>query len=94
MCVVLDSWELCFANHRAVYENIGDRYKLEWPTTILGCLGILVIIPVYVFYFNGAYFRDRSKFAMTLESERKARGHLITAEREKTETEHVEHSAA
>ncbi|KAL7419360.1 hypothetical protein Q5752_006198 [Cryptotrichosporon argae] len=58
------------------YTNVGGssyRLHLEWPTTILAIVATLVAIPVYVFYFYGAWFRDRSKFAQTLSSERKER---------------------
>ncbi|KAI9734998.1 MAG: hypothetical protein M1834_002080 [Cirrosporium novae-zelandiae] len=51
------------------YENVGSKYKLEWPTTILGCIAICVTIPIYVFYFKGYWFRERSKFAQTLASD-------------------------
>ncbi|KAF7502696.1 hypothetical protein GJ744_005260 [Endocarpon pusillum] len=57
-----------------MYENIGHRYKLEWPTTILAFLAILVTIPIYVFYWKGPAIRKRSKFAQVLASDRKARG--------------------
>ncbi|KAJ9636081.1 hypothetical protein H2204_005578 [Knufia peltigerae] len=48
------------------YENIGTKYKLELPSTILACLSIVVIIPIYIFYWKGEWFRDRSKFAQEL----------------------------
>jgi MFS family permease len=57
-----------------MYENIGHRYKLEWPTMILAFLAILVTIPIYVFYWKGPAIRKRSKFAQVLASDRKARG--------------------
>ena len=50
----------------SVYENVGKKYMLEYPTTILACLSILVILPVYIFYWKGQWFRDRSKFAKEL----------------------------
>lgn len=53
-----------------VYENIGEKYTLEYPSTILACLSILVIIPVYIFYFKGEWFRERSKFAKELNAGR------------------------
>lgn len=31
-----------------MYENIGDKYHLEWPSTILAILAVFVTIPVYV----------------------------------------------
>jgi MFS family permease len=57
-----------------MYEHIGDKYKLEWPTTILAFLAILVTIPIYVFYWKGPAIRERSKFAQVLASDRKAKG--------------------
>lgn len=54
-----------------VYENIGSKYRLELPSTILACLSIVVIIPIYVFYFKGEWFRNRSKFAQQLNLGRK-----------------------
>jgi hypothetical protein len=56
-----------------VYENIGHKYKLEWPSTILGCVSIVVTIPIYIFYWNGPYIREKSKFAQTLAADRKKR---------------------
>lgn len=57
-----------------VYENIGNKYKLEWPTTILGVLAILVTLPIYVFYMKGPEIREKSKFAQILASDRLAKG--------------------
>ena len=54
----------------SVYTNI-PRKPLEYASTILGCIGVLVVIPIYVFYWKGPEIRMRSKFAMTLESDRK-----------------------
>ena len=53
-----------------MYENIGSTYKLEDPTTILACLSIVVIIPIYIFYWKGPQIRARSKFAQELLSGR------------------------
>lgn len=57
-----------------VYEHVGTKYKLEYPTTILACIAACVTIPIYVFYWYGPQIRERSKFAQTLESDRQARG--------------------
>lgn len=57
-----------------VYENIGNKHKLQWPTTILGVLAILVTLPIYVFYWKGPEIREKSKFAQTLASDRLAKG--------------------
>ncbi|ETI25868.1 hypothetical protein G647_02645 [Cladophialophora carrionii CBS 160.54] len=48
------------------YENIGHKFTLEYPSTILACLSVVVIIPIYIFYWKGQWFRDRSKFAQEL----------------------------
>ena len=53
-----------------MYENIGTLH-LEWASTLLGCLAILVTIPVYLFYWKGAEIRARSKFAQTLAADRR-----------------------
>lgn len=58
------------------FTNVGGtsyRYHLQWPTTILAFLAVLVTIPIYFFYFNGAWFRARSKFALQLAGERQER---------------------
>ncbi|KAL4787035.1 major facilitator superfamily domain-containing protein [Aspergillus varians] len=53
-----------------MYTNIGGRLHLQWASTILGVLAILVTIPIYVFYWKGPQIRERSKFAQTLASDR------------------------
>jgi len=54
------------------YENVGTKYKLEYPSTILACLSIVVIVPIYIFYWKGEWFRERSKFAKELNVGRKS----------------------
>ena len=56
-----------------VYENVGpeDRH-LIYPSVILACLAVVVIIPIYVFYWKGPQIRMRSKFAQELEQGRRA----------------------
>lgn len=54
-----------------MYENIGGRFHLEWPSTILGVIAFFVTIPIYVFYWKGPAIRKRSKFAQVLASDRK-----------------------
>lgn len=56
-----------------MYENIGGKRHLQWASTLLGCLAILVAIPIYVFYWKGPQIRERSKFAQTLAADRKLR---------------------
>lgn len=56
------------------YENVGgERWHLIYPTLILGCLAVPIIIPIYIFYWKGPKLRLRSKFAMELEKARQAR---------------------
>ncbi|KAI9850619.1 MAG: hypothetical protein M1838_005333 [Thelocarpon superellum] len=55
------------------YSNIKPD-SLEWPSTILAVVALLVTIPIYVFYWKGPVIRERSTFAQTLASDRKARG--------------------
>jgi hypothetical protein len=51
-----------------VYENVGPENRhLVYPSTILACLAIVVIIPIYIFYWKGPQIRTKSKFAMELE---------------------------
>ncbi|KAG9728511.1 hypothetical protein KCU73_g12357, partial [Aureobasidium melanogenum] len=42
--------------------------------TILAGASVLVVIPIYVFYWKGPVIRDRSKFAKTLAEDRKKEG--------------------
>nr|XP_031857791.1 uncharacterized protein CI109_006813 [Kwoniella shandongensis]KAA5524863.1 hypothetical protein CI109_006813 [Kwoniella shandongensis] len=58
------------------YNNIGGssyRLHLEWPSTILAIIAAFVTVPIYIFYYYGAWFRERSKFAQTIAGERKDR---------------------
>ena len=57
-----------------MYQNIGGRLHLQWASTLLGCVGVLVMIPIYVFYWKGPAVRARSKFAQTLEADRQQHG--------------------
>ncbi|PYH62003.1 MFS general substrate transporter [Aspergillus niger CBS 101883] len=64
-----------------MYENIGDKWHVEYATTILACLSCLVVLPIYIFYWKGPQIRERSKFAQTLASDRKAnQGHRMHIE--------------
>lgn len=54
-----------------MYTNIGGKLHLQWASTLLGCLAIIVAIPIYIFYWKGPVIRQRSKFAQTLAADRK-----------------------
>ncbi|KAK8061765.1 hypothetical protein PG994_008131 [Apiospora phragmitis] len=56
-----------------MYTNI-DGYPVEYASTILAGLSVIVVIPIYVFYWKGPVIRDRSKFAKTLAEDRKKVG--------------------
>ncbi|RYO84001.1 hypothetical protein DL762_005871 [Monosporascus cannonballus] len=82
-----------------LYENIGDEtHHLIYPSTILACLGVIVIIPIYIFYMKGEKIRLKSKFAQELEIARqerlakRRRASVLgsTAEKEKQEATYVE----
>lgn len=53
-----------------MYENIGNKFQVEYASTILACLSCLVVLPIYVFYWKGPQIRARSKFASTLANDR------------------------
>jgi hypothetical protein len=52
-----------------MYTKIPGR-PLEYASTILACLAVLVTAPIYIFYKNGRQIRDKSKFAQTLDQGR------------------------
>jgi len=60
---------------RPMFTNIkpGTKWTLPAPSFILGGIGVLLCIPVYIFYFKGVWFRKRSPFAQQLEQERSER---------------------
>ncbi|KAF2139779.1 uncharacterized protein K452DRAFT_275302 [Aplosporella prunicola CBS 121167] len=52
-----------------LYSNVGPSNRhLPYASTILGCLAVLVTIPIYIFYFYGPEIRARSKFALKIMS--------------------------
>ena len=57
---------------RPMYTNFapGTRLQLAIPAWILTGIGILLCIPVYVFYVKGEWFRKRSVYAQQLAHER------------------------
>lgn len=55
-----------------MYENIPGR-PLEYATTILACIAVVVTLPIYVFYKKGPQIREKSKFAQSLDQGRAKR---------------------
>lgn len=73
-----------------LYQNLGPM-SLEWASTLLGFLAILVTIPIYIFYWKGPAIRERSKFAQTLASDKKANhGHAVAGEGAKADANQME----
>lgn len=71
-----------------------DTYTLEYPSTILACIAVLLIIPIFLLYFYGPTVRKNSKFAQTLAGERETTDlrHQVRSEKVKN-TEHIENAA-
>ena len=76
----------------AVYEHVGGKHSLEWASTLLGFIAILVTTPIYVFYWYGLEIRERSKFAQSLDTDRRKTNLERRASNigEKQESKHVE----
>ena len=53
-----------------MYNNIGEKFHLAWASTLLGCVAVMVAIPIYVFYWKGPQIREWSTFAQVLEADR------------------------
>ncbi|KAI1338588.1 major facilitator superfamily transporter [Xylariaceae sp. FL0016] len=49
-----------------------DPYPRAYASSILGCIAVVVAIPIYVFYWKGPEIRAASAFAQTLEADRVA----------------------
>lgn len=74
-----------------LYSNLGP-HSLEWASTLLAFLAILVALPIYAFYHYGHIIRDKSKFAQTLAADKKARGGKPVADASKDEEKAYGHS--
>jgi len=79
-----------------MYENMGGKYHLQWASTLLGCVGFLVLIPIYVFYWKGPDIRKKSKFAQELAADREkhAERRASRATPGATPAAHADHEAA
>jgi len=77
-----------------LYENIGPPRNLNWASTFLGCVAILVALPAYWIYWKGPEIRKRSKFAQSLADERESsyekRSDTAREKGNGAKTEHVE----
>ncbi|KAJ5375985.1 hypothetical protein N7509_012871 [Penicillium cosmopolitanum] len=54
-----------------MYNNIGNKWHVEYASTVLACLSCVVVAPIYVFYWKGPQIRAKSKFASALAEDRK-----------------------
>ncbi|PWN19458.1 major facilitator superfamily transporter [Microstroma glucosiphilum] len=72
-----------------LYTNL-PKYPLEYASTILACIGVLVMIPVYVLYIKGPIVRKKSKFAQTLAAGRKERHSRREKPERNLENDHAE----
>jgi len=52
------------------YTNIGGKHHLEYASTILACIALLLVSAVYVIYWKGPVLRARSPFAQQLQTAR------------------------
>lgn len=57
---------------RPFYHDVmtGTKFQLPVPTWILCGVGVLLCFPVYIFWWKGAWFRQRSKYAQAIANER------------------------
>ncbi|KAJ5578681.1 sugar transporter [Penicillium hispanicum] len=54
-----------------MYTNIGNKWHVEYASTVLACLSCIVVLPIYIFYWKGPQIRESSKFAQSLAADRK-----------------------
>ena len=55
---------------KPLYNNIGGTKHLQWASTLLGGLALVMVIPIYIFYWKGPQIREKSRFAQTLATDR------------------------
>ncbi|KAF2103642.1 MFS general substrate transporter [Rhizodiscina lignyota] len=59
---------------KPLYRNIGTRLNTSWPlvygSLILACLCVLIVSPIYLFFFKGPYIRAHSKFSKKVIAQR------------------------
>ncbi|CAG8412102.1 unnamed protein product [Penicillium salamii] len=67
-----------YTDQQSVYEHMGTKHHLEWPSTFLAFMAIVFTIPIYVFYWKGPKIREMSPFAQTVAADRKAAGRRVS----------------
>ena len=54
-----------------MYEKISPSLSYQWASTFLAFVSIVVIIPIYIFYWKGPQIRERSPFSLEILKQRK-----------------------
>ena len=78
-----------------LYKNIPGR-PVQYASTLLSCLAVLVTIPIYVVYWKGPEIRAKSRFAQSLDktreerTEKRRKSSLAGVKGEKQGREHLE----
>ena len=54
-----------------MYEKIAPKFSYAWATTLLAFVAILVVIPIYIFYWKGETIRMNSKFSLEIIEQRR-----------------------
>ena len=68
-----------------LYDNIGGKFHFQWASTLLGCLAIIAVFPIYIFYWKGPLIRRKSKFAQAIQASfEDQQEHLHRAENDST----------
>lgn len=57
------SFQLKLTNIFTVINQVYDTLGYQWASSLLAFVSILVTIPMILFYWKGAWIRQRSKFA-------------------------------
>ena len=78
-----------------LYKNIPGR-PVQYASTLLSCLAVVVTIPIYIVYWKGPEIRAKSKFAQSLDktreerTEKRRKSSLAGLQGEKEGREHLE----
>lgn len=76
-----------------MYTQIGSNEHLQsaWATTILAILAIVVVLPVFLFYWKGELIRSRSPFAQEIMKARKTDDPVLVEPPEQMDEEKMIH---
>ncbi|WFD36583.1 hypothetical protein MCUN1_003466 [Malassezia cuniculi] len=54
-----------------MYEKISPTHSYSWASTLLAFIAIVVVVPIYVFYWKGEQIRLNSKFSLEIIEQRR-----------------------